>query len=659
MRRTYDHDHPPGEWTVEGLSEALAENEEYPLPRRDDRDAWRSLAADDATGPPANRLIEEAEEALDESMPEHRASVMRDMAAGDDDARITNLNNLTTHMMRLMAFTLAECVEAEGRFLDGALDYAWDLCEATRWTSPGNLGNGSDAELSGNLPRTDLDAEERFVDLRSRIGFMLAEVRYLLGDALPEGARERIAEEVERRLVEPYEARDDYWWHDPPTNNWNAVCNTNCAGSALYLIEDPERLARIVRKAARSLEAYLAGFDDDGGTSEGIGYWNFGWGYYTQLASLLEARTGGEYSLFDVPIAEEIVQFPIRAQLSPGRYPSFSDSTENSYVNPYGPCWAGRHFGDDDLLALGRWALEDGRRRDSELWRNESLNITARNLLWSVGLPEEGLPTPPARTYFDGIEWWIARADPTDPDAPVVAAKGGDNAESHNHNDCGSFVYHYRGESLLSDLGSPQYLEGYFGAKRYEFLASRSLGHSVPYVNGVEQASPTERDENDPVDERGAAAVLDRAEGVPETFEVELAGSYPEAAGLDSLVRRFTFSRSADTDSAAGELSVRDRATFTDDVEDPSFESVLISYFPMELTDGAVVITGDRGRAVVETEGSASPSVEHLPEAMPAVTPDRYWDHEDRDVWRARIEAPETRDRTAEVALTITPEPVE
>ncbi|MFB6295470.1 MAG: heparinase [Halobacteriales archaeon] len=654
MRDTHDHDHPPADWSIDGLAAALDAHDEYPLPRRGDRESWRSLAGDGTTGGLADQLVEEAAEALDEPMPDHRASVVRKYAAGDDDARIAYLNGYTTHFMRLTTFTLAECLEAEGRFLDAALDYAWDLCETARWTNPSNLGDGSDAELAGNLPRAGLDPGQRFVDLRSRIGLALAEVRHLLGDALEEGLRERIAREVRRRVVEPYEAREDYWWHDPPTNNWNAVCNTACAGSALYLVEDPERLARIVRKAARSLEAYLAGFDGDGGTAEGVGYWNFGWGYYTQLASLLEARTGGEYSLYDVPVAAEVVQFPLRAQLSPGRYPAFSDSTEEGYVNPYVPCWAGRRFGDDDLLALGRWALEDGRQRDADLWRNEDLNITARNLLWSVGLPEERLPTPPERTYFEGIEWWIARGDPADPDAPAVAAKAGDNAESHNHNDCGSFIYHCRGESLLADLGAPQYLEGYFEpGQRYEFLASRSLGHSVPHVNGVEQASPTERDDRDPAGEDGAAAVLDRGEGDPETFAVDLARCYPETAGLESLVRRFRFSR-----SQGGTLAVRDRAAFADGVENPSIESVLISYFPMEVVDGAVVITGNEGHATVDVGGAASPSVEHLPEAMPAVTADRYWDHEDRDVWRARLgPVGSDDDGVAMIEFEVTPGP--
>ena len=49
-------------------------------------------------------------------------------------------------------------------------------------------------------------------------------------------------------------------------------------------------------------EAYLAtGFEADGGSIEGIGYWNYGLMYYVTLAELLRERTGGELDLLAAP----------------------------------------------------------------------------------------------------------------------------------------------------------------------------------------------------------------------------------------------------------------------------------------------------------------------------------------------------------------------
>lgn len=63
---------------------------------------------------------------------------------------------------------------------------------------------------------------------------------------------ERIIEEVNRNLINPYFARDDYWWmgfSGQQVNNWNPWINYNVL-QALMLIEK-----RPGTCAARSLEA--------------------------------------------------------------------------------------------------------------------------------------------------------------------------------------------------------------------------------------------------------------------------------------------------------------------------------------------------------------------------------------------------------------------
>lgn len=44
----------------------------------------------------------------------------------------------------------------------------------------------------------------------------------------------------------------------------------------------------------------------------------------------------------------------------------------------------------------------------------------------------------------------------------AVIAKGGNNGESHNHNDVGSFQYLADGEAFLDDLGSRRIHKGLF-----------------------------------------------------------------------------------------------------------------------------------------------------------------------------------------------------
>jgi len=131
----------------------------------------------------------------------------------------------------------------------------------------------------------------------------------------------RIRYECNQRLFIPYLTRHDHWWLHNTTvrtvNNWTAVCNGGVVGAAIYLEPDPARLAEMIARAARSNDDYLSTFDADGGSTEGPGYWSYGYGWYTILAHLVEHRTGGRISFQDEDVVRKAAQFPLRTSLSP------------------------------------------------------------------------------------------------------------------------------------------------------------------------------------------------------------------------------------------------------------------------------------------------------------------------------------------------------
>jgi len=518
----------------------------------------------------------------------------------------------------LSAVTLAECFERDGSYLDDVLDAAWAICEQSTWLLPAHLDDEG-------LPRPKPPAK-RHVALRSTMAARaLAELDYVLGDQLHPALGERIHREVDDRVITPYLEREDFHWVDG-RNNWNAVCNSGAAVAAMYL-DGPERAARAVEKAVDSLEAYLGGFDHDGCTPEGVGYWSYGFSNYVLLASQLSERTAGAYDLCSPPVVERIARYPLRVELSPGRYVPFSDACENKPLAAYAMCWLGERF---DLPALSDRGLREFDRHPRLL----TVTGTVRNLLWCRDVDADPDATLPRQDFLAGFDWWFARRDPGDPNGLVVATKGGSNGESHNHNDCGTFIVHYRGESLLTDLGRNDYKADYFGEGRYEYLATRSLGHSVPYVNGHEQAAGPEYE----------AFVVERIESDDrDTFGVDIAGCYPESAGLDSLWRTIELDRDA------GTVEVTDNVTFREDAPGTAFESVLVSYHPIEAAGDGLLVTGEKGRADVAVEGASGIRVEHLEDAVD-VSFTRDPEPKLRDVWRARIEAADTT-----VSATITP----
>ncbi|HLH71984.1 MAG TPA: heparinase II/III family protein, partial [Chloroflexota bacterium] len=197
-------------------------------------------------------------------------------------------------------------------------------------------------------------------------------------------------------------------------------------------------------------------------------------------------------------------------------------------------------------------------------------------------------------------QWLIARYDPNDPNALVLAAKGGTNSEMHNQNDVGNVIIHLNQESLVADLGRGRYNRDYFGARRYEFLVNSSLGHSVPVVNGQAQQAGREH----------AAVLLGREiSGQLSQMCLELKAAYPDSADLTSLQRTITLYREPPT----GWISLEDRVSFAS--RPGHFESVLMTFAPVDIGDGSVLIRGERGSLRVEYDPSVvTPRVEQIPD---------------------------------------------
>ncbi|MWG33844.1 heparinase II/III domain-containing protein [Halomarina oriensis] len=603
---------PTGDWDVGALSTVAGTGPRCSLPSYDDQQAWDRLCGSAALAPLVERVVDRADAV-------RSSEALRTTTASQylDYDRTGDLNayhsTYAAQRTALSALAVAECLDREGRYLDAVLDHAWTVCEATTWVLPAHRSEGS---LCEGLPAVDAAPT---VDLNAATtALLLAELDDLLGDRLHPALRGRIRAEVERRVLMPYET-ENHWWTDAE-NNWNAVCTAGCVGAAIHLLDDEERVARFVARAADSTERYLAGFGADGCTQEGMGYWNFGVGHFVVLADLVESWTGGERSLVSAPITREIAAYPRRVELSPGRYVPFSDAAETDGLLPYAACWLGRRFDRPALAARGRYELATAPAL-------AALHRLRRNLFWPLDAPRAPVAAPPERTYFADNQWWLVRDDAEAHDTFVVAAKGGHNGESHNHLDCGSFVTHVRGESLLTDLGKPVYDAGYFGEERYEYLTTQSLGHSVPHVNGHEQAVGREH----------AARMLNRTESAErETFALDLTTCYPDAAGIGELHRRFMFDRGA----PMGRLRVTDTVWFAPDAG-REFVSVLVSYCPLSVEDGTLWVDGERATLRVDAgPGDVGVAVERLPAALDR---DRWRMNDDggetgaSDVWRARL----------------------
>jgi hypothetical protein len=427
---------------------------------------------------------------------------------------------------------------------------------------------------------------------REAIDLFAAETANLCGDLvvvfaavlpldLVAGMQQRVAAMLQGFLGNP----SAYWW-GKATNNWNAVCHQGLVGAALALEPDPQRLATLLIQVSAGLQHFVAAWPEDGVCTEGITYWEYGFGWFSMLNQQIEAFTAGGLSLFEgCPKLEAMAGFGPSQLLSAGWLVNFADARLDMPPRPSLLCYLGERLGLKRCLQAGdrlyRQLVDSGFSLHGQ--RCDFLYLS-RLLLQAPAAPggdraagQDDL----LDDLFPGTGVFVTRTRSSDGRLWELAAKGGHNGEHHNHNDCGGYLLHIDGHRLVAEIGAPEYTRQTFGPDRYDLLATRSFGHSLPLPDGCEQE----------VGAHFAAKVL-KLQANQECFELELelAGCYGEPAGLISLVRRFVQQR------RSGVLEVRD---------------ILKAERPMVLESGLIAIAGvslhARGDGLVMISPGSSP----------------------------------------------------
>ena len=586
------------------------------LPPIANRAAWEARAR--ALGPErVQAIMQEAEKALAAPIPALTANLYLDFQRTGD--RKSYETPYFDRRAMLIYLTIAEALENKGRFLNKCLDVAWAITEEASWCLPAHESRLADTDD----PMVDLFASET--------AFALAEFDAILGQELDPYLSKRIRDEAEERIITPYLTRHDYPWmfNVPGTqvNNWNAVCNCSCMGAAMYLLNDNARLAEVLARGLRSLDDFLAGFGQDGGCSEGPGYWNYGFGHYVVIADLVERRTKRAIPMFDADKVRAIAQFPLRTRLADNEYASFSDCPTVVSLSPALLMLLGKRL---DIPRLELMAAHE-----PDLGLSRKMQYALLETEW---LPKSQDAAQPLvldkHNWFGDMAWMIARLDPTDPEAMVLACKGGHNGEFHNQNDVGSFIVNVGGESLISDIGSGRYTRQYFGPERYTYWVVSSKAHSVPLPNGIAQ-SINEQDtvhladkleHDDPGKDMAAAGKLgqhvvpnpNKVNGVgyastvlehvetdkEDRLTLDMTQVYNEDADLERLQRSTALLRTV----PGGCVTVTDTYRFKSGAH--PFENAIITLVKPELTADAVVLRGEKAALRITWQGAESVDVE-------------------------------------------------
>ncbi|MHC5033526.1 MAG: heparinase II/III domain-containing protein, partial [Planctomycetota bacterium] len=246
-----------------------------------DRVAWEQLAERESF----RGMIEEAEQVCSDPVPEQADDLYLDFSRTGNRTRWQQVARRRRDLVKTLV--LAECLDNRGRFVPKFEELARALCAERAWVMPAH--DKDLANFEGR--RIDIDLAS------SALAWNLATAGYLLGSRLSPEVRQLLRDNVRRRVLVPFEdmvsgARPANHWLTN-TNNWNAVCLAGVTGAALTQVESRRQRAAFIVAAEAYSQNFLKGFGPDGCCTEGVGYWNYGFGHYVLLAEAVCQATGG------------------------------------------------------------------------------------------------------------------------------------------------------------------------------------------------------------------------------------------------------------------------------------------------------------------------------------------------------------------------------
>lgn len=525
-------------------------------PDYNDRKAWDALFGD-AAGP----MIAEGEKYLGYRWKVIPATAYLEYERSGD--RQVMERPYDENRMALNMLALAELAEGKGRFIDDIANGLWYTTQMTSWVLSAHQPKQSSARA---LP----DAREQIIDLGSGgLGASVAMIRHFFKnelDALDPSISAAVDSSLYRNIIDPYldeNLHEAHWWLAEDwkpgqiVNNWNPWCNSNVLLCALLTEKNPAVLERILRYSAQSVDRYLNYIKDDGACEEGPAYWGHAAGkLYDYLKILSYATAGRTGMLLRHPLVRSMGEYISRSYIGNGRVVNFADAgammtPDNSLVYRFGQDCGSREMTDFALYLLydGESFSHPSVTPGNDIWRSlesvrchGTLSEAADSLNALCGLAGSSAPEydgsrpsgsqalaslredVPACTWYPETEFAYMRNG----SGWFLAAKGGYNNESHNHNDIGTFILYINDDPVFVDAGVGTYTKMTFSHERYTIWSMQSSWHNLPEINGCAQIFGDEF--------RASGTICDIRRRM---FSTDISGAYSDASQCSSWVRSY------------------------------------------------------------------------------------------------------------------------
>lgn len=417
--------------TVEQIKESLVMNQQWvPYPAYQDRQGW-----DQFLGSHKDGIIRDGEKYLGFTWKVVKATDYMEYERSGN-RRIMEAP-LGENNKAIGALVMAELAEGKGRFIDEIINGVLQACEMTSWSLSAHLASYQKTK------RAFPDHREQILELtQGNMAQMFSWTYYFLHqefDKVDPIISVRLRKELQERELDPYLQRDDFWWmafqYKPGMiiNNWNPWCNFNALTCFLLLENDRDVLAKAVYRTMTSVDRFLNHVKADGGCEEGPSYWGHAAGKLYDYLQMLSLGTGGKVSIFDLPQVKYMGEYIVRSYIGDGWVVNFADASARGGGDVPLIYRFGTAVNSDVMKGYAADKQRETPVKPTTNWLDMFRGLETLRFLPALQ-QETATYQAPSATWYPETEFCYF----SNKQGLFMAAKGGYNNESHNHNDAGT-----------------------------------------------------------------------------------------------------------------------------------------------------------------------------------------------------------------------------
>ena len=602
-------------YTTEAIRKMIpAPGEWKPFPQTPEE--WKRILPDTTIA----RLIAQGERLLKRDYVSIPATIALDFTRNGNRTRYENLSFDKRNV--LIDLVLAESMEGKGRFTDHIIDGIWSICEETFWGASAHVG----LQKAGvGLP----DVQDPVVDLfAAETAADLAWTDYFVGpqlDKVSRLVRQRIAYEMDRRIFIPMTTAKYGWMGngnpEAKLNNWAPWIMSNYLVADLLLQKNEEKREQGINTILRITDQYIDGLGEDGGCEEGPTYWSAAGGAVFDILNVLKDASKGNIDIYNEPIIQKMGAYIYKTHIAGKYFVNVSDAHPQFIPDGVLIYRFGTAVHDKQMAGLGAWAYHtygNSFATGNDMFRKTRVIY---NLLAEKDVAKESntLYTDVGEAWLPDVQLLVAHL----PNGLFVAAHGGTNGESHNHNDVGDFTVYANGDPVIIDVGSGTYTAKTFSKDRYAIWYNTSPYHNLPTINGVQQQEGLRF---------AASDVSWQTSSKDHKLTMDIEKAYPETTGLTKWRRTITLNRS-------GAIQVVDDYTATTPLQLLTQTFMTVAGTDLSIP-GKILFTTAGGTKVQLTYDAAFWEVKK--EKMELTTPEDQglkdsWEH--KDIYRIVLTA--------------------